>query len=46
MRIAVLPDAATAHATASQFAPDGAVLNGPALAPLAEAKAPAAKRRA
>ncbi|MEA2816145.1 MAG: hypothetical protein QOI93_3842 [Rhodospirillaceae bacterium] len=30
----------------SQFAPDGAVLNGPALSPLAEAKAPAAKRRA
>jgi glycine/D-amino acid oxidase-like deaminating enzyme/nitrite reductase/ring-hydroxylating ferredoxin subunit len=30
----------------SQFAPDGAVLNGPALAPLPKAKAPAAKRRA
>jgi glycine/D-amino acid oxidase-like deaminating enzyme/nitrite reductase/ring-hydroxylating ferredoxin subunit len=30
----------------SQFAPDGVVLNGPALAGLAEAKAPAAKRRA
>jgi glycine/D-amino acid oxidase-like deaminating enzyme/nitrite reductase/ring-hydroxylating ferredoxin subunit len=30
----------------SQFAPDGTVLNGPALAPLTEAKAPAAKRRA
>ena len=30
----------------SQFAPDGAVLNGPALSPLADAKAPSAKRRA
>jgi Rieske Fe-S protein len=29
----------------SQFAPDGAVLNGPALSPLEEAKAPAAKTR-
>jgi glycine/D-amino acid oxidase-like deaminating enzyme/nitrite reductase/ring-hydroxylating ferredoxin subunit len=30
----------------SQFAPDGEVLNGPALVPLPEAKAPAARRRA
>ena len=30
----------------SQFAPDGSVLNGPAMAPLAEAEEPPVKRRA
>ena len=30
----------------SQFAPDGSVLNGPAMAPLAETEEPPVKRRA